>query len=445
MTLSVTRRGRSPWSVGARTLGLLLAVSIVAPGCITGVPARRLPRDLLGETRANTVPIDHLRLRQDPPPAHILAPRDILGVYIEGVLGGGEREMSAPPVQFPERGGLPPSIGYPIPVREDGTISLPLVEPIKVAGLTVAQAEQRIKQAYTMPKKLLPEGKERIITTLMRRRMYQVLVVREDAVGMNNAAQMQQQNTNLSGSQFMLGTTKKGAVFAVDLPAYENDVLHALAQSGGLPGLDAKNEIQIRRGMFASATNRDDMISQLRAMPPVDPCCPLPPVLPEDPNVTRIPLQLHPGEVVRFTQRDIILDNGDVIYIPANPADFFYTGGLLNGGQWQLPRDVDLDVLGAIAMARGPIGANPSSVGGTGLQGIVPPTEVIVIRTTKCGDQIPIRVNLRKALTDKRERILIQPGDVVLLQYTPVERLANAVLSTVNFNFLFNGFNGGRF
>ena len=76
MTLSVTRRGRSPWSVEARTLGLLLAVSVVAPGCITGVPARRLPRELLGETRADTVPIDHLRLRQDPPPAHILQARD---------------------------------------------------------------------------------------------------------------------------------------------------------------------------------------------------------------------------------------------------------------------------------------------------------------------------------------------------------------------------------
>jgi len=422
----------------------MLAVVVAAPGCITGVPARRLPKELLGETRANTTPIDHLRLRQDPPPAHIIEARDILGIYIEGVLGGGEREMAAPPVQFPERGGLPPSIGYPIPVREDGTISLPLVDPIKVAGLTVAQAELRIKQAYTSPKKLLPEGKERIITTLMRRRSYQVLVVREDAVGMNTASNMQQ-NPSLAGSQFLLGTSKKGAVFAVDLPAYENDVLHALAQSGGLPGLDAKNEIQIRRGMFAAATNRDEMIAQIRAMPPCDACCPIPRPIPDDPNVTTIPLQLKPGEVVRFTQQDIILNNGDVIYIPANPADFFYTGGLLQGGQWQLPRDVDLDVLGALALAKGPIGANPSSVNGQGLQGIIPPTEVIVIRTTLCGDQIPIRINLRKALTDKRERILVQPGDLVLLQYTPLERLGNAVLSTVNFNFLFNGFSGGRF
>jgi hypothetical protein len=437
MTPSRNRRGRSAPSVAARTLGLLLAVSVVAPGCVTGIPARRLPRDVLGETRANTTPIDHLRLRQDPPPAHIVKARDILGIYIEGVLGGGERDMSAPPVQFPERGGLPPSIGYPIPVREDGTISLPLVDPIKVEGLTVAQVETKIKQAYTTPRKLLPEGKERIICTLMRRRSYQVIVVREDSVGMNNALN-NQQNPNMQGQQFMLGVSKKGAVFAIDLPAYENDVLHALSASGGLPGLDAKNELQIRRGMFASATNRDEMIARLRANP-ADPCCPLPPEIPDDPNVTRIPLQLKPGEVVKFTQKDIILDNGDVIYIPANPADFFYTGGLLQGGQWQLPRDVDLDVLGAVAMARGQIGSGQmNGFGATGLGGIIPPTEILVIRTTKCGSQIPIRINLNKALTDKRERILVQPGDVVMLRYTPVERVLNAGLGALNFNILFN-------
>jgi len=438
MTQTDTRMGRAPRRFGARAFGLLLAVSVVAPGCITGVPARRLPRELLGETRANTTPIDHLRLRQDPPPAHIVMARDILGIYIEGILGGGERDMSAPPVQFPERGGQPPSIGYPIPVREDGTISLPLIEPIKVEGLTVAQVEVKIKQAYTTPKKLLPEGKERIICTLMRRRSYQVLVVREDAVGMNNAYQNQNE-PGIQGQQFLLGVTKKGAVFAVDLPAYENDVLHALAASGGLPGLDAKNEIQIRRGMFASATNRDELIARLKAQPPCDPCCPLPPEIPDDPNVTKIPLQLKPGEVVRFTQKDIILNNGDVIYIPANPADFFYTGGLLQGGQFQLPRDVDLDVLGAIALARGPIGSGQmTGYGASGLGGIIPATEVLVIRTTKCGAQIPIRINLNKALTDKRERLLIQPGDVVLLRYTTVERLGNAILGALNFNILFN-------
>ena len=33
--------------------------------------------------------------------------------------------------------------------------------------------------------------------------------------------------------------TRRGTGFALDLPAYENDVLNALAQTGGFPGTDA--------------------------------------------------------------------------------------------------------------------------------------------------------------------------------------------------------------
>jgi hypothetical protein len=44
-----------------------------------------------------------------------------------------------------------------------------------------------------------------------------------------------------------LGAAKRGTGKLVKLPAGENDVLHALAETGGLPGLDARNEIVIVR------------------------------------------------------------------------------------------------------------------------------------------------------------------------------------------------------
>jgi hypothetical protein len=96
-------------------------------------------------------------------------------------------------------------------------------------------------------------------------------------------------------------------------------------------------------------------------------------------------------------------------------------------------------------MARGPIGGNQNQNQFTGgnLGGIFPASEVIVVRNTPCGQAFPIRVNINKALTDKRERILIQPGDVVIMQYTPAEKVGNALLSMINFQFLFNnGFQG---
>ena len=40
---------------------------------------------------------------------------------------------------------------------------------------------------------------------------------------------------------------ERGTGHLVALPAYENDVLSALARTGGLPGLDAVNEVVIER------------------------------------------------------------------------------------------------------------------------------------------------------------------------------------------------------
>ena len=55
--------------------------------------------------------------------------------------------------------------------------------------------------------------------------------------------------------------------------------------------------------------------------------------------------------------------------IEGREREVFYTGGLLPGGEWPLPRDYDLDVLGAIAMAGQGAGGQPGigrSGGGMG-------------------------------------------------------------------------------
>lgn len=142
------------------------------------VPAHCVRPNFFDCPRSCKEPINFLRLRQDPPPVYLLGPRDILGIYIEGVLGKADE---APPVHFPDQSNMPPSIGYPMPVREDGTLSLPLIPPISVTGLTLAQAEFEIRKAYTIDRRILQPERHRIIVTLMRARTYNVLVVREDA------------------------------------------------------------------------------------------------------------------------------------------------------------------------------------------------------------------------------------------------------------------------
>src|SRR5688572_13543574 len=123
---------------------LLLLLASIA-GCtslaspISGVPAHRLPPHFLAPPKNNLVPIDISRLRQEPPRQYLVDAGDILGIYIEGVLG---KPDEAPPVHIPERNSdLPPAIGYPMPIREDGTLALPLVPALSVRGLTLTQVE----------------------------------------------------------------------------------------------------------------------------------------------------------------------------------------------------------------------------------------------------------------------------------------------------------------
>jgi hypothetical protein len=76
--------------------------------------------------------------------------------------------------------------------------------------------------------------------------------------------------------------------------------------------------------------------------------------------------------------------------------------------------------------------------GGRGGMQYCQPSKAIVIRELACGDQIAIRVDLNKALTNPGERILIQPKDVIVLQYTLDEEVGNVFLNLIQFNFLWS-------
>ena len=67
------------------------------------------------------------------------------------------------------------------------------------------------------------------------------------------------------------------------------------------------------------------------------------------------------------------------------------------------------------------------------------------MRELPCGSQIAIKVDLNRALANRSERILIQPGDVIMVRYTIAEEVGNVLLSLMQFNFLFSGFSGRGF
>jgi protein involved in polysaccharide export with SLBB domain len=383
-----------------------------------GVPARLLPDELLAESREGFVPVPVTLLRQSLPEEYILAAGDTLGIYIGGVLGTEDTPL---PVNIPDTTDLPPSVGYPFPIRENGTISLPYVDPVKVAGMTIEEAEEAVTRAYLDSQILRPE-EVRIIVTLMRPRYVKVLVLRDDS----QQRQVTLRTESLLGfgaSRTQIGGERQGIGMVVELPAYQNDVLNALTRTGGLPGLESTQEVMIQRGYW---DGRSDAMNGAYKQPSQ---ADLNARADARQRIIRIPMRTRPGEQLSISPDDVILRRGDIVMVRAREPEFYYTGGLLPADEIPLPNDYDLPVVEAILKARGPLlnaGFSTSNLNGAVIQpgiGNPNPSLLAVLRKTPNGGQVTIRVDLNEAVRDPRENILVQAGDVLILQESPDEAI----------------------
>jgi protein involved in polysaccharide export with SLBB domain len=431
-TMAPAAIARSRWSSSA--LAWLSLAGLLLPGCAAlfphhGIPAKFVADEIKAPPREPTRTIDLSLLRQSPPAEYRLSSGDVLGIYIDGVLGSKDE---VPPVHFPSDKDLVPSIGYPISVREDGTITLPMLPPLAVHGLSLRELEERLRHAYTVENPVLRPGMERILVSLHKPRTVRVLVMRQEEGNTQSRPIMQPESPTKD---------KRGVGKVVALPAYRNDVLNALAESGGLPGQDADNVVYImRRCQPPHPAGLPAPLYQQRAPSSLWPVAmQSPQALPmalgditlDSPEVVKIPLRVYPGDSPGFTEDDIILEDGDVVFLESRENEYFFTAGLLGNGQFSLPRDHDLDVLGALTVAESSTRATfprpTKSIGGiTALnQDItVSASKVIVFRKLADGREVPIKIDLYRAMRDPSERILIQPGDRVVLQYSRIESAA---------------------
>ncbi len=398
------------------------------------MPARMVPEELKAETREGYEQIPLTLLRQPPPKSYLLETGDTLGIYIEGVIGSRD---TPPPVNIPDLAELPPSIGYPFPLRADGTISLPYIGSVKVANLTIEQAERRVEETF-VKKEILRPGENRILVTLMRPRSVRVLVVREDA----QQNQISLRNDSLLGlgtTETTIGGGRRSVGQVLELPAYENDVLNALARTGGLPGLESNQEIIIQRGYWKESPAA--AAAGVGNPQPADGA--------NRPREIRIPLRIRPGQPLGFSPEDVILQTGDIVTVRGRDPLFFYTGGLLPAGQFPLPMDYDLKVVEAVLKVRGPLlngGLNSSNLSGavvgTGL-GNPSPNLLSILRKTPDGGQIVIRVDLDEAIRDPRQNLLVEAGDVLILQETPDQAMARYFSTILRGDFFVRWLNRG--
>jgi len=367
--------------IGAQALwGLTVVCCVcVAGGCYAplvshGVPARVLPDSFRFPQRTLAPPLNYANLTVPPPTDYLLGPNDVLEVTVPDLFPGAEVRPSR------------------VQVMASGEISLPLVGRVNVGGMNLSEAQEAITKAYADGIFVEP----RINVSLLEKNVVEVVVLGQVAAPGN-----------------------------WPLSNYQNDVGHALAAARGLTR-DAGDFVEIHRRVSSDQgepaadvgeQESEQMPRELgphsewgisRQMERHDPD-------PGDPKkILRIPLRgLPPGAI---NKEDVQLKAGDVVVVPRRRFDVFWVVGKLDesnlvrfslgdrerelGAGLVLPRDRDIDVVTAVAMAGY-------------IDPIDSPTTVTVHRTSIFGESLLIRVDLIKARYNRRETVLVQPGDII--------------------------------
>src|SRR5262249_41540964 len=89
-----------------------------------------------------------------------LAAGDVIGIHIDGMMDHAEFAANLQKIDAPD---FPSGAAYPLNVRPDGAVFLPLLNrSLYVADRTLGEAEALIARAYTSPKKIVDLDKHRL-------------------------------------------------------------------------------------------------------------------------------------------------------------------------------------------------------------------------------------------------------------------------------------------
>jgi polysaccharide export outer membrane protein len=355
LTARLPRRERRCYAcrVGCGTL-IGLAIVATTVGCKTAnYTAAELPVELRAAPAPASTGINLERMVGAGAGTSQIGPGDLVQITI--VSGSGEERVA------------------PIPARvaQDGTVMVPLIGAVPVSGVEPVAAEQRIAAAA--------------IERGIYRQPYVTLTVSEPAV--NRVT--------------VLGAVAKPGV--VELPRGSCDLASAIAAAGGL-AKNASTRIEIlhrgERSFFADGTIQPNhepanevTLASYTALE----------VESADQDVSRIDL----AQVGPMASQNRRLDDRDVVMVMPEETQVIHVTGLVKKpNQFELPRDKNIRVLDAIAMAGGT--ASPVA------------DKVFVIRQVPNDSQpAVIKVSITGAKRHGAENMLLAAGDLVSVESTP--------------------------
>jgi polysaccharide export outer membrane protein len=334
-----------------------LLLGALLMGCHGSMPVYRataLPASLMAPPRSSWRQADLARLAVTAAPSEQLRPGDLIELTIATGL-----ESESP-------------VSYRLRVGEDGHVNVPLVGPVAVAGLTLTQAEQQVRDesirrgTYVTPN---------VSALLVRRRSNRITVA---------------------------GAVRKPGTY--ELPVGANHVLAALAAAEGITD-QAGTWIEVRHPPMAAMTSAGPMTHAASWTPSGERLVVI--------DVTRGPER----------QADLWLDDGATVVVLPKEKQYIFVNGLVRKpDRYELPDDQDLRLLDALALA-----------GGRTLE--IADKVKVIRRVGSDEDTAVIHASVREASRHARANIRLAPGDVVIVEETPLTFVVGTIQNFVRFGF----------
>ncbi|REJ64479.1 MAG: hypothetical protein DWQ31_21355 [Planctomycetota bacterium] len=352
------------WLLGCLALPLLTT----STGCAGRlVYARDLPSQYVAPPVANAQTVDLSRLASVAVSSELIEPGDV----VEVTLGSGAADRN--------------TITVPVRVVEDGTVNVPLVGQVAIAGLELEGAEQAIRVAA-------------VTRGIFRNPLVTVLI---DRKGSNRVT--------------VLGAVNQPG--PKELPRSQSDLLNLLVAAGGLSD-EAGTVVEIRR-----PARRVDSGFQRRSLPPREATAVgAQPASHIEPVGGYVPAQSFRIDLVAAThtgQGATLVDDGDVVMVmKRDPQPIHVMGLVMRPNQYEMPVNRELRVLDCLAMAGG-------------VKSPVADKIFVIRRIPGEAEPLVIQVSLSAAKRNGRENIRLAPGDTVSVEQTPVTVLLDAIKSFI--------------
>lgn len=340
------------------TLGCLAILLTAACGCAGNhiYKAASLPTKLEAPPVANSQVLDLSRFAGPPTSSDRINPGDVLEVSIAAGLGADDVTT------------------FPVRITDTGVALLPEIGQLALAGMDLGDAERAISAAC-LHRQLYREP--HVTVTMKRPRKNRVTVV---------------------------GAVEKPGTY--ELANGSSYLLQAIVAAGGLAD-DAGTKVEIRRptGAHALVSAPGAGQSGVRLASGADGT--------DNVDFRRIDL----AEVVRRGGTDEYLPDSSAVMIERRqPHPIEVLGLVRKPGQYELPPNQELRVLGAIALTGG-------------LSNMLA-DKVYVLRTDpETGKTAVIQLSVKRAKHNREENIRLAPGDVVSVERTPT----TLVMDTLKF------------